>query len=83
MERDVLVDTTVQEKNITFPTDIKLYKRVIDHCVDIAGKESFSLMQSYKKTAKKLMRQLFDYLRLVFLAFKSQLNEPIPIAIVT
>ncbi len=26
MEREVVVDTTVQEKNITFPTDIKLHK---------------------------------------------------------
>jgi transposase, IS5 family len=24
MEREILVDTTVQEKNITFPTDVKL-----------------------------------------------------------
>ena len=32
---------------------------------------------------KKLMRQLLDYLRLVFLALKSQLNESIPIGIVT
>ena len=32
---------------------------------------------------KKLMRQLIDYLRLVFLALKSQINESISIAIVT
>jgi len=32
---------------------------------------------------KNLMRQFFDYLRLVFLALKAQLNESIPIAIVT
>lgn len=54
-ELEVLVDTTVQEKNITFPTDTKLYKRVIDHCVDIAGKERITLRQSYKRTTKKLM----------------------------
>jgi len=42
-EREVLVDTTVQEKNITFPTDTKLYKRVIEHCVDIAKKERIAL----------------------------------------
>lgn len=33
-----LADTTVQEKNIAFPTDTKLYSRVIEHCIDIAGK---------------------------------------------
>ena len=54
-EAEVLVDTTVQEKNITFPTDTKLYKRVIEHCVSIAGKEGITLRQSYKRTTKKLM----------------------------
>lgn len=54
-EAEVLVDTTVQEKNITFPTDTKLYKRVIEHCVGIAGKEGITLRQSYKRTTKKLM----------------------------
>jgi IS5 family transposase len=54
-EAEVLVDTTVQEKNITFPTDTKLYKRVIEHCVGIADKEGILLRQSYKRTTKKLM----------------------------
>jgi len=54
-EAEVLVDTTVQEKNITFPTDTKLYKRVIEHCISIAGKEGIGLRQSYKRTTKKLM----------------------------
>ena len=54
-EKEVLVDTTVQEKNITFPTDTKLYKRIIDHCVGIAKKESISLRRSYRRTTKKLM----------------------------
>lgn len=55
-EREVLVDTTVQEKNITFPTDVKLYKRIIEHCVAIAKKESITLRQSYSRTTKKLMQ---------------------------
>jgi IS5 family transposase len=54
-EREVLVDTTVQEKNITFPTDVKLYKRIIEHCVAIAEKEAVPLRQSYRRTTKKLM----------------------------
>ena len=54
-EREVLVDTTVQEKNITFPTDTKLYKRMIAHCVDIANKERITLRQSYRRTTKKLL----------------------------
>ena len=38
-EEEVVVDTTVQEKNITFPTDAKLAKKVIDTCRKIAIKE--------------------------------------------
>jgi IS5 family transposase len=30
--KEVIVDTTVQEKNITFPTDAKLYKKVTTKC---------------------------------------------------
>ena len=29
-EKEVLIDTTVQEKNITFPTDTKLHKKIIE-----------------------------------------------------
>jgi IS5 family transposase len=54
-EKEVLVDTTVQEKNITFPTDTKLYKRISEHCVAIAEKEAIELRQNYKRTIKKLM----------------------------
>lgn len=54
-EKEVLVDTTVQEKNITFPTDTKLYERIIEHCVAIADKEAVNLRQTYKRTVKKLM----------------------------
>jgi len=55
MEREVLIDTTVQEKNITFPTDIKLYKNISDKCVAIAEKEEVKLRQTYRRTIKKLM----------------------------
>ncbi len=33
---NVSIDTTVQEKNITYPTDAKLHKKIIDKCVKIA-----------------------------------------------
>jgi transposase, IS5 family len=51
----VLVDTTVQEKNITFPTDAKLAKKVIDTCKKIANKENITLRQSYSRTAPELL----------------------------
>jgi IS5 family transposase len=47
-------DTTVQEKNITYPTDDKLYKKIIHKCHKIADKEQVELRQSYKYTVKKL-----------------------------
>jgi IS5 family transposase len=50
----VNVDTTVQEKNITFPTDTKLQKKVIDKCLKIAKKEKLTLRQTYTQTLKKL-----------------------------
>ena len=31
-QEEVVVDTTVQEKNISFPTDTKLSSKVIDNC---------------------------------------------------
>lgn len=49
----VNVDTTVQEKNITFPTDTKLQKKVIEKCLAIAKKEKLSLRQTYTRTLKR------------------------------
>lgn len=54
-EKFVLIDTTVQEKNITFPTDTKLQKKIIEKCRAIAAKEGIKLRQSYKRTLKQLM----------------------------
>lgn len=53
-DSDVSVDTTVQEKNITFPTDSKLHKKIIKKCLDISKKESITLRQTYTRTLKKL-----------------------------
>jgi IS5 family transposase len=53
----VSVDTTVQEKNITYPTDDKLCKKIISKCWKIAGKEGIDLRQSYTRTVKKLSHQ--------------------------
>jgi IS5 family transposase len=47
-------DTTVQEKNITYPTDDKLYKKIIKKCHQIAEKEDVELRQSYTRTVKQL-----------------------------
>jgi IS5 family transposase len=56
--KEVRVDTTVQEKNITFPTDRKLTEKVIDHCKRIARKEGITLKRTYTFEIRKLKQQL-------------------------
>ena len=56
--KEVRVDTTVQEKNITFPTDRKLTEKVIDHCKRIADKEDIKLKRTYTFEIRKLKHQL-------------------------
>lgn len=55
---DVIVDTTVQEKNITFPTDTRLQSKIIERCNKIAKQEGIELRQSYTRTLKRLRIQL-------------------------
>ena len=50
----VSVDTTVQEKNITYPTDDKLYKKIIKKCWRISEQEGLPMRQRYTRTLKKL-----------------------------
>jgi IS5 family transposase len=56
--KEVRVDTTVQEKNITFPTDRKLIEKVIEHCKRIAKKENITLKRTFGREIKKLKHQL-------------------------
>lgn len=53
----VSVDTTVQEKNITYPTDDKLYKKIIKNCWLIADEQGTGFRQSYRRVIKKLSYQ--------------------------
>ena len=53
-DKDVYFDTTVQEKNITFPTDDKLAKKIIKRCLKIAEENDLTLRQTYTRTLKKL-----------------------------
>lgn len=50
--RAVIVDTTVQEKAITFPTDAKLMHRARERLVKLAGKHGIRLRQSYARVGK-------------------------------
>lgn len=48
----VNIDTTVQEKAIAFPTDIKLYKKMLDKLVDEAEERGIKLRQTYRRKAQ-------------------------------
>jgi IS5 family transposase len=50
------IDSTVQEKNVTFPTDAKLAKKIIAKCRKIANEMSLPVRQSYTRTLKALYR---------------------------
>ncbi len=56
--KEVRVDTTVQEKNITYPTDRKLYEKTILHCKRIAKTEGIRLKRTYTREIQKLRYQL-------------------------
>lgn len=51
-EKQVIVDTTVQEKNITYPTDGKLAIRMIHHLHRIAKSEGIQLRRTYVREIK-------------------------------
>jgi len=51
-EKQVIVDTTVQENNITYPTDGKLAIKIINHLHKIAKAEAIQLRRTYIKELK-------------------------------
>jgi len=55
LEKEVTIDTTVQEKNITFPTGSKLQRKIVEKCRRFAEKEGIALRRSYIRTVKKLI----------------------------
>ena len=48
LKEDVSIDTTVQEKNIRYPTDAKMAKKIIDKTSEIGKEEGIKQRQSYK-----------------------------------
>ena len=51
----VTVDSTVQEKAITYPTDGKLYERCRQHLVRLAERHEIPLRQNYNRKAPYLL----------------------------
>lgn len=48
------IDSTVQDKNITYPTDAKLHKKIIKRVLKIVREKRLPLRQSYRRTLKKI-----------------------------
>ena len=51
----VIVDTTVQEKAVAFPTDAKLMHRARERLVRLAKKHGVALRQSYERIGKQAL----------------------------
>mgnify|MGYP002625271168 FL=1 len=50
----VMIDSTVQEKNITFPTDAKLYRKIIERVLKLSEREHIELRRTYTREVKAL-----------------------------
>ena len=59
----VIVDTTVQENDITFPTDLKLYAKGIELLVRGAKRAGMKLKRTYARTVPALQRASWQFSR--------------------
>lgn len=50
------IDSTVQEKNITYPTDAKLHKKIVKKVLGIVRELDLPLRQSYRFVLKRIYR---------------------------
>ena len=55
-EAEVVVDTTVPEKNITHPTDTKLTQKIIHRCWKLADRNGVKLRRRYRKAVRHCVR---------------------------
>jgi IS5 family transposase len=58
LEETVNIDTTVQEKNITYPTDAKLAIKIINRLNKVAKHHGIQQRRTYKKEVKGLRLQI-------------------------
>jgi IS5 family transposase len=57
----VTIDTTVQEKNITYPTDAKLLHTAVRKLAQAAAERGVRLRQSYRRVAKRAAVKVSRY----------------------
>ena len=53
-EQTAFIDSTVQEKNVTSPTDSKLLNKIIDYCHKVTKAERIKVRQSYAREVQGL-----------------------------
>jgi transposase, IS5 family len=51
-ENEVVVDSTVQEKNVTYPVDTKQYRKIIMRCWKLADRSRVRLRRRYRKEVR-------------------------------
>ncbi|MCG8634811.1 MAG: IS5 family transposase, partial [Desulfobacterales bacterium] len=59
--RNINVDTTVQEKNVRFPTDGRLYDRARERLVKAAKDREIDLRQNYNRLSKRTLLKQSRY----------------------
>lgn len=59
--RKVTFDTTVQEKAIAFPTDARLYTKMLLRLVNLSKKRGIQLRQTYVRKAPQILKQQGRY----------------------
>lgn len=57
----VIIDTTVMEKAVAYPTDSRLLERARQHLVKLAGTLGITLRQNYNREAPRLAAQVGRY----------------------
>ena len=57
----IIIDTTVMEKAVAFPTDSRLLERGRQHLVKLAGALGITLRQNYNREAPRLAAQVGRY----------------------
>lgn len=55
-EQEIVVDTTVQEKQVSFPTDSKLHRKVIVRCWKLADRNGIRLRRRYLKEVRRCVQ---------------------------
>ena len=61
MLKRINIDTTVQEKEVRFPTDARLYDRARQRLVVEAKKRNIAIRQNYNRKSKQLLAQQSRY----------------------